>query len=100
VIYGYHKVTRENKERLLACNKRNKAIKVIEASLAQVFNNKYLYLEFGRKNHILILILLSTIPKSGSQKILRSIPSIVIVEPEQETQKSPEGDLPQANPHG
>jgi hypothetical protein len=85
VIYGYHKVTRLNKERLLACNRRNKAIKVVEASLAQVFNNKHLHLEFGRKNHILILILLSTMPKGGSQKIIRTIPSVVIVDSEQET---------------
>jgi hypothetical protein len=85
---------------MLACNRRNKAIKVVEASLAKVSNAKYLHLEFGRKNHILILILLSPRPKGGSQKITTSIPSLFIVEPEQETQESTEGHLPHAKPDG
>jgi hypothetical protein len=40
------------------------------------------------------LILLSPRPKGGSQKITTSIPSLFIVEPEQETQESTEGHLP------
>lgn len=69
---------------MLSLNKRTKAIKEVEASVAQVLNAKQIVLEFGQKNHILILILLCTLPIRTSQKLATMIPIGSDINPEQE----------------